>query len=1000
MKKVYYLFCILTVLGCSINTVSATDFDVIYARMYAKVLTNPSKNAVDAITAIMNADGSFSDLNYTQTASDLTVHLNRLTTLAAAYKYTGNTYNNNAVIKTKYFAGLNYWITKNHQPDNWWYRHIAYPKAAWPGVVLLSAELQAENAVLFNNAVTYLRWAYLQNNYMEGANGADKIAGAFPSSVLIKSDAQLQKYRTQIMGLIVVQYDGDGIEPDYMFGQHSGTGRQLYANYEIEYMRSLLENLSFVQGTVYDVTNAELGVLEEHYIQGVQWYVYNSHIDPSQTGRKPSTTGGYGGTKVNAANLLALNTPQKSAMAMVSDRIGNGSKAATLLSGNKMSWRFDYMIHRRPAYYISNRMASTRCVGMESGNGEGTTNYYGGSGLNFIFRTGKEYESNYFTVFNYRQWPGITVEQDNAALPLVDWGAGGLNGNAFAGGVSDGNYGASGFIYSKRNVTAYKGWFYFENELVALGNGITQTNGTASVFTTVNQTLQKGNITYSKNNTQQSITTASGTIAVTNPDWIIQDSVAYVNLASTSNFRISSDTRSATNIFTVGIDHGTNPANATYAYVVYPGTSAASVTSYKANIPVQVISNTKTVQAVYHKTLKITQAIFFAAGSLTLADGKVVTVNAPSAVMIKDTNNTYKISVSNPLCETSNPASLIVTFSTQLAGPGVSWNGTLSSVVFTLPQGNLAGKSVTKVFTLGDCIPVFASTDDGNIAENTLDNDLATRWSANGDGQSLTFCVGTAKTINRVDIAFYSGDTRVSTFDILVSANGTTWINTALGLKSSGKSNALEAFTFAPQTGKYVKIVGHGNSSSTWNSYAEVAFPANELPAVSITSPANNASFNAPASITITAVATDNDGTVAQVQFYNGTTYLGNALMSPYTFTWTNVAQGTYKISAKAIDNAGEVKYSSVNITVGLTTGVDENEITGVDVLIYPNPATDVLYLDEKIDKIEMSDLNGHVYSFANRNDQVNISELNTGMYFVKLYLKTGESRYQKILKN
>ena len=998
MKKFYCLLSVFLVL--SISQVFATDYDVIYARMYAKALTNPSKTSVDAITALMNADGSFSDLDYTQTATDLTIHLTRLTTLAGAYKYTGNAYNNNATIKSKYYTSLNYWITKNHQPDNWWYRHIAYPKATWPGVVLMSAELQAENVTLFNNAITYLRWAYLQNNYMDGANGADKIAGAFPSSVLIKSDAQLQKYRTQIMALITIQDVGEGIEQDYMFAQHSGTGRQLYANYEIAFMTALLENLAFVQGTVYNVTDTELGLLEEHHLQGVQWYIYNNHVDPSQTGRKPSTTSGYGGTKTNAANLLALNTPRKAQIAAVCDRINNGSKAASLLSGNKMSWRFDYMIHRRPAYYISNRMASTRCVGMESGNGEGITNYYGGSGLNFIFRTGKEYESNYFTVFNYRQWPGITVEQDNATLPLVDWGAGGLNGNAFAGGVSDGNYGSSGFIYSKRNVTAYKGWFYFENEIVALGNGITQTNGTASVFTTVNQALQKGNITYSKNSTQQTITTASGTTAVTNPDWILQDSVAYVNLLTTSNFKISSDTRSATNIFTAGIDHGTNPANASYAYVIYPNTSAASVTTYKANVPLQILSNTKTVQAVYHKTLKITQAIFFTAGSLTLADGKIVTVNAPSAVMIKDTNSTYQISVANPLCETNNPASLTVTISTQLTGTGASWNGTVSSLVFALPQGDFSGQSVTKTFTVGDCAPAFASSDDGNVAENTLDNDLTTRWSANGDGQFITFCLGTSKIVNRVDIAFYSGDTRVFTFDVLVSSNGTTWINAASGLKSSGTSTALQAFTFAAQTGKYVKIVGHGNSSSTWNSYAEVAFPANELPFVTITSPANNAAFTAPASVTITASASDNDGTIAQVQFYNGTTYLGNALTAPYTYTWNNVAQGSYKISAKAFDNAGDAKYSSVNITVGVTTGIDINTISESGVLIYPNPASDVLYLDQKVDRIEMTDVNGHTFSFVNTNEKVNISGLNTGIYMVKVYLKSGESLCKKILKN
>ena len=84
----------------------------------------------------------------------------------------------------------------------------------------------------------------------------------------------------------------------------------------------------------------------------------------------------------------------------------------------------------------------------------------------------------------------------------------------------------------------------------------------------------------------------------------------------------------------------------------------------------------------------------------------------------------------------------------------------------------------------------------------------------------------------------------------------------------------------------------------------------NSLPAVSITSPANNAGFTAPASITITATAGD-DGGVAKVDFYNGTTWIGTDATTPYSFVWTNVVSGTYTIIALATDNRGGVTLSS-----------------------------------------------------------------------------------------
>jgi uncharacterized protein (DUF608 family) len=76
-------------------------------------------------------------------------------------------------------------------------------------------------------------------------------------------------------------------------------------------------------------------------------------------------------------------------------------------------------------------------------------------------------------------------------------------------------------------------------------------------------------------------------------------------------------------------------------------------------------------------------------------------------------------------------------------------------------------------------------------------------------------------------------------------------------------------------------------------------------PTVSITSPANGATFTAPASVTINAAAADSDGTVSKVDFYRGTTLLGTDTSSPYSYSWTNVAAGSYILTAKATDNGG-----------------------------------------------------------------------------------------------
>jgi chitinase len=91
----------------------------------------------------------------------------------------------------------------------------------------------------------------------------------------------------------------------------------------------------------------------------------------------------------------------------------------------------------------------------------------------------------------------------------------------------------------------------------------------------------------------------------------------------------------------------------------------------------------------------------------------------------------------------------------------------------------------------------------------------------------------------------------------------------------------------------------------------------NTPPSVSITGPANGSSYTAPATVSITANATDANGTVSKVQFYIGTTLLGTDNTAPYSVSASSLAAGNYAITAKATDNAGATTTSAVvNIVV------------------------------------------------------------------------------------
>jgi hypothetical protein len=168
-----------------------------------------------------------------------------------------------------------------------------------------------------------------------------------------------------------------------------------------------------------------------------------------------------------------------------------------------------------------------------------------------------------------------------------------------------------------------------------------------------------------------------------------------------------------------------------------------------------------------------------------------------------------------------------------------------------------------------------------------------------------------------------------NTFNGYQSSNGVNWVllgtdsipmasNVYIGLAVTAHNNTV----LCTATLDSVTMTGNTGQAST-------------PPTVSLTSPANGATFTAPASITLTASASDSGGTVSKVDFYQGTTLLATDASAPYTFTWNNVAAGSYSLTAKATDNSGATTTSSAaNITVsgsGITVSGSGGPVTWVD---------------------------------------------------------------------
>lgn len=229
-------------------------------------------------------------------------------------------------------------------------------------------------------------------------------------------------------------------------------------------------------------------------------------------------------------------------------------------------------------------------------------------------------------------------------------------------------------------------------------------------------------------------------------------------------------------------------------------------------------------------------------GIMILADSSNVSLEKTDQGIIV-TFNTHLTGLGSKFAETAYPVypatmgNMTGSFR-MIPVDGNNWYALLNNLF-----GNPAAKGMTttpfiatsdtypqKLSTVTDgasgCLPTAtASTfQTGNGPANTLDDNLTTRWSADGDGVYITYAFCNLTQVSGIKISFQNGQYRTSTFDLLSSVDGITYTVVRSDVVSSGTTNDLETFFITPVTANYFRIVGHGNSQNTWTSIQEVKF--------------------------------------------------------------------------------------------------------------------------------------------------------------------------------
>lgn len=665
--------------------------------------------------ATLNADGAWPDIDYSGRAGGFwqpLTHLARLKAMALAYTTPGSSLKGDAALAEAVQKALGNWLRNDYWSSAWWYREIGVPAELSKIMLLMDAGLTREER---SAGIRIVGRAVMDSpphwgrGVLTGQNRVWVAANALAKGLLASDLALVRRARDVVFEEVVIASQpggtkpvfktsgkpGDidvstqeGVQPDFSFYQH-GPLLQL-GNYGMGFAQDTVQWITVLRGTSLAASPEKMAVVSGYLLDGLATVVWKGSVDISSCGRQigPQSPAGKGGEVLLLLDTAKTMDPEHAAQyqaAIERDRPG----ATAIPAQNKYFWRSDYMVHRRPEYYTSTRMNSARVLASEVVNTENLSGGYLGDGATFLYLTGREYE-DIFPVWDWARLPGVTapVTTDKARLKPRNWKV--TNDCDFVGGVSDGGYGAAVLTLNRDGLEAKKSWFYFDDEIVNLGAGISSDR--EPVVSSVNQCLATGEVMVAAGEANPG-NADGGVREYTDLKWAWHDGVGYVfpspqrvslgvqeqtgawNLV---NGRAKPDPVKAP-VFSAWINHGDKPRDATYEYLLLPGASREQTGAAAASPKIQILQNTRELQAVRHAGSRRVHAVFHQPGALSFGEGRSITVDRPCVLMLEEPKGRLTI---------ADPTQLLKEITVTLDG---------KETKLVLPAGAMAGSSLAVV---------------------------------------------------------------------------------------------------------------------------------------------------------------------------------------------------------------------------------------------------------------------------------------------------------------
>lgn len=581
------------------NFIEYSDYgranDVLLLQLYMSV--HLPDDEVERLFSLFSADGSFTDIDYTDRTRGRwqpTLHLTRLYSLTKLYVSKESHWHGDSRLSGLIHSGLEFWFSLMPTSDNWWHNEIGVPRKATSILLMLgdeATEKEKQGCLKLLEKSPFGRTG--QNKVWLATNNLMK-------GLLTGDEGLVRKAHGYICEEIAVTED-EGIQPDWSFHQH---GPQIqFGNYGLTYAESVSFLIRVLDGSELEFNDSQYATVANMLKEGICWSVYRGVMDPSFCGRQVFINSGRGkaySVAVAAQNMAAAGKGDSRFFTGISDENLMPEKFGNTLTGSRYYWRSDCGIYRAPDWYASIRMHSERTIGFEFTNRENLNAWFSADGALLFMQHGSEYE-NIFAHWDWRSVPGTTSYDDGRPLRTSDRREDKMNRTPHVGGVSADSIMCTTMEICRDSLHAFKSVFFFDDAVIALGSGIyTENPDVLSVSTALDQTNLSGKVKSGK-------------------DWAWHDGRGYVLLRdgtrNTSGLEVTTDLQKGKwdpidpfykdcwqegRVFKCRVSHNPDKVSS-YAYAILPHRTAKETRSFLKGNGIKVLRNDSTCQEISYR---------------------------------------------------------------------------------------------------------------------------------------------------------------------------------------------------------------------------------------------------------------------------------------------------------------------------------------------------------------------------------------------------------------